>query len=247
MILDRADGRKEDELRKVKITPGYIKYPEGSVLVEMGATKVICSATIEEKVPPFLKGQNKGWVTAEYAMLPRATQVRSQREAVRGKISGRTNEIQRLIGRSLRAVVNLEKLGERTVMLDCDVIQADGGTRTASITGSFVALVLALRKLVQEGTIAQLPIRDWLAAVSVGKVEDGALLDLAYEEDSRAIVDMNVVMTGQGHFVEIQGTAEGYPFAQEELNNFLRLASKGVQELITVQKEVLGEEEFLSQ
>lgn len=239
----RADGRKENELRAVKITPGYLKYPEGSVLVEMGETKVICSATVEDKVPPFLKGQNKGWVTAEYAMLPRATQIRNQREATRGKISGRTNEIQRLIGRSLRAIVDLEKLGERTVMLDCDVIQADGGTRTASITGSFVALVLALQKLVDEGALESLPIRDWLAAVSVGKIEEGVLLDLSYEEDSRAIVDMNVVMTGQGNFVEIQGTAEGSPFNQEELQHFLALAEKGVSELIAMQKAALGKED----
>lgn len=239
----RADGRKEDELRAVKITPGYLKYPEGSVLVEMGETKVICNATVEDKVPPFLKGQNKGWVTAEYAMLPRATQIRNQREATRGKISGRTNEIQRLIGRSLRAIVDLEKLGERTVMLDCDVIQADGGTRTASITGSFVALVLALQRLVDAGALESLPIRDWLAAVSVGKIEEGLLLDLSYEEDSRAIVDMNVVMTGQGNFVEIQGTAEGSPFNQAELQQFLALAEKGVSELIAMQKAALGKED----
>jgi ribonuclease PH len=241
--LVRADGRKENELRAVKITPGYLKYPEGSVLVEMGETKVICNATVEDKVPPFLKGQNKGWVTAEYAMLPRATQIRNQREATRGKISGRTNEIQRLIGRSLRAIVDLEKLGERTVMLDCDVIQADGGTRTASITGSFVALVLALQRLVDAGALESLPIRDWLAAVSVGKIEEGLLLDLSYEEDSRAIVDMNVVMTGQGNFVEIQGTAEGSPFNQAELQQFLALAEKGVSELIAMQKAALGKED----
>lgn len=239
----RADGRKENELRAVKITPGYLKYPEGSVLVEMGETKVICNATVEDKVPPFLKGQNKGWVTAEYAMLPRATQIRNQREATRGKISGRTNEIQRLIGRSLRAIVDLEKLGEHTVMLDCDVIQADGGTRTASITGSFVALVLALQRLVDAGALESLPIRDWLAAVSVGKIEEGLLLDLSYEEDSRAIVDMNVVMTGQGNFVEIQGTAEGSPFNQAELQQFLALAEKGVSELIAMQKAALGKED----
>jgi ribonuclease PH len=240
--MERFEGRKYDELRQVKITPYYIKHPEGSVLIEMGETKVICSATIEDKVPPFLKGQNKGWVTAEYAMLPRATQTRNQREAVRGKISGRTNEIQRLIGRSLRAVVDLEKLGERTIILDCDVIQADGGTRTASITGSFVALMLALNKMVQKGDLQENPIRDWLVAVSVGKVADQVFLDLDYEEDSRAIVDMNVVMTGKGHFVEIQGTAEGYPFTREELNDFLNLAFKGTSELIAVQKKVLGEE-----
>ncbi|MDD2211812.1 MAG: ribonuclease PH [Clostridia bacterium] len=237
----REAGRKPDELREIRITPDYIKYPEGSALVEMGETKVICNATIEEKVPPFLKGQNKGWITAEYAMLPRATQIRNQREAIRGKISGRTNEIQRLIGRSLRAVVDLEKLGERTITLDCDVLQADGGTRTASITGAFVALVLALGKMVQAGVLQEIPLRDWLAAVSVGKVEDTLLLDLAYAEDSQAVVDMNVVMTGSGNFVEIQGTAEGYPFTREELDRFLVLAAQGVQQLIAVQKKVLGE------
>jgi len=240
-LPEREAGRKPDELREIRITPDYIKYPEGSALVEMGETKVICNATIEEKVPPFLKGQNKGWITAEYAMLPRATQIRNQREAIRGKISGRTNEIQRLIGRSLRAVVDLEKLGERTITLDCDVLQADGGTRTASITGAFVALVLALGKMVQAGVLQEIPLRDWLAAVSVGKVEDTLLLDLAYAEDSQAVVDMNVVMTGSGNFVEIQGTAEGYPFTREELDRFLVLAAQGVQQLIAVQKKVLGE------
>jgi len=240
-LPQREAGRKPDELREIRITPDYIKYPEGSALVEMGETKVICNATIEEKVPPFLKGQNKGWITAEYAMLPRATQIRNQREAIRGKISGRTNEIQRLIGRSLRAVVDLEKLGERTITLDCDVLQADGGTRTASITGAFVALVLALGKMVQAGVLQEIPLRDWLAAVSVGKVEDTLLLDLAYAEDSQAVVDMNVVMTGSGNFVEIQGTAEGYPFTREELDRFLVLAAQGVQQLIAVQKKVLGE------
>jgi ribonuclease PH len=243
IILERTDGRKADELRKVRITPHYIKYPEGSVLVEMGDTKVICTATVEDKIPPFLKGEGKGWVTAEYAMLPRSTQIRMPRESVKGKISGRTNEIQRLIGRSLRAVVDLEALGERTVLLDCDVIQADGGTRTASITGSFVALVLALQKLVDQGVLPALPVRDWLAAVSVGKIEDGLLLDLAYDEDSQAQVDMNVVMTGQGKFVEIQGTAEGAPFSREEHTDLLRLAEKGIRELIAFQKQVLGKED----
>ena len=239
--MERAEGRKVDELRAVRISSHYIKHAEGSVLMEMGNTKVICNATIEEKVPPFLKGQNKGWVTAEYAMLPRATQVRTQRESMRGKINGRTNEIQRLIGRSLRAVVDLESLGERTITLDCDVIQADGGTRTASITGAFVALVLALEKLVKDGVLKKLPLRGWLAAVSVGKIKDTLCLDLAYTEDSQAIVDMNVVMTGAGNFVEIQGTAEGYPFTREELDSFLALAEKGIQQLIAEQKMVLGE------
>lgn len=237
----RIDGRKPDQLRPVRITPGYNKYAEGSVLIEMGETKVICNATVEEKVPPFLKGQNKGWVTAEYSMLPRATAVRNVREASKGKISGRTNEIQRLIGRALRAVVDLEALGERTVTLDCDVIQADGGTRTASVTGAFVALVLALNRLVEDGALPRIPLRDWLAAVSVGKVENGLYLDLCYHEDSRAIVDMNVVMTGKGKFVEIQGTAEGHPFSQEELYGFLALGSEGVRQLIDLQKAILGE------
>ncbi|MDD2432651.1 MAG: ribonuclease PH [Clostridia bacterium] len=239
--MEREAGRKTDELREVIITPHYIKYPEGSVLVEMGETKVLCNATIEDKVPPFLRGENKGWVTAEYAMLPRATEVRNMREASRGKISGRTNEIQRLIGRSLRAVTDLEKLGERTIILDCDVLQADGGTRTASITGAFVALVLALEKMVEEGVLEEIPLRDWLAAVSVGKVADALLLDLAYSEDSQAIVDMNVVMTGLGNFVEIQGTAEEYPFTREELEQLLTLASQGIKQLIAIQKNVLGE------
>lgn len=239
--MARFDGRQPAELRPAKITANYIKYAEGSVLIEMGETKVICNATVEEKVPPFLKGQNKGWITAEYSMLPRSTPVRTQREATKGKISGRTNEIQRLIGRSLRAVVDLEALGERTVTLDCDVIQADGGTRTAAITGSFVALTLALVKLVGKGVLAKLPLRDWLAAVSVGKIGEEPLLDLCYEEDSRAIVDMNIVMTGQGKFVEIQGTAEGEPFSQDELGSLIELAKHGIQELIDLQKSTLGE------
>ncbi|MFY9174361.1 MAG: ribonuclease PH [Peptococcia bacterium] len=237
--MERPNNRGPAQIRPVKITPGYIKYPEGSVLIEMGNTKVICNASVEERVPPFLKGQNSGWITAEYSMLPRATSIRNQREASRGKVTGRTNEIQRLIGRSLRAVVDLAALGERTITLDCDVIQADGGTRTASITGAFVALVLALDKLVQEGKLEKLPLLDWLAAVSVGKIEDELVLDLCYEEDSNAVVDMNVVMTGQGHFVEVQGTAEGYPFTREELNRLLELSEQGVRELIKLQKETL--------
>lgn len=238
--MERLDKRKPAQIRPVKITPGYIKYPEGSVLIEVGNTKVICNASVEERVPPFLKGQNKGWVTAEYSMLPRATSTRNQREASRGKVTGRTNEIQRLIGRSLRAVVDLTALGERTVTLDCDVIQADGGTRTASITGAFVALILALDKLVQEGKLTKIPLLDWLAAVSVGKVKDDLVVDLCYEEDSNAVVDMNVIMTGQGQFVEVQGTAEGYPFTREELNKLIELSEQGTQELISIQKETLG-------
>lgn len=238
--MERIDTRKPGQIRPVKITLGYIRYPEGSVLIEMGNTKVICNASVEDRVPPFLKGQNKGWVTAEYSMLPRATSTRNQREANKGKVTGRTNEIQRLIGRSLRAVVDLTALGERTVTLDCDVIQADGGTRTASITGAFVALVLALEKLVQEGKLTKLPLLDWLAAISVGKIEDSLVVDLCYAEDSNAVVDMNIVMTGKGHFVEIQGTAEGYPFTREELNKLLELGEQGVRELISIQKETLG-------
>jgi len=239
--MERSDGRQPEELRPVKITVGYVKYAEGSVLIEMGETKVICNASIEERVPPFLKGQNKGWVTAEYSMLPRATPTRNQREASKGKISGRTNEIQRLIGRSLRAAVDLEALGERTVTLDCDVIQADGGTRTAAITGSFAALALALKKLVEDGILPKIPIRDWVAAVSVGKVGSELLLDLCYEEDSRAMVDLNLVMTGKGQYVEIQGTAEGLPFSQEELRGFLELGGVGIARLVELQKEVLGD------
>lgn len=240
--MEREAGRKVNQLREVKLTPHYIKYPEGSVLIEMGATKVLCNATVEEKVPSFLRGENKGWVTAEYAMLPRATEVRNQREAIRGRISGRTNEIQRLIGRALRAVIDLEKLGERTIVLDCDVLQADGGTRTAAITGAFVALYLALEKLVKTDVLPELPLLDWLAAVSVGKIGDTLLLDLAYVEDSQADVDLNVVMTGQGKFVEIQGTAEAEPFSREELAELLALAAEGIEELISLQKQVLGSE-----
>lgn len=243
--MERYDGRRADQLREVKITPNYTRFAEGSVLIEMGETKVICTASVDEKVPPFLKGQNKGWVTAEYSMLPRATMIRNQREASRGKISGRTNEIQRLIGRALRAVVDLEGLGERTVTLDCDVIQADGGTRTASITGAYIALVIALKKLLAEQKIKKMPLLDWLAAVSVGKVGEGLILDLCYEEDARAIVDMNVVMTGKGQFVEVQGTAEGYPFDRAELDGLLELAQTGISALIQQQKVVLGSKDGL--
>ncbi|MBI5097221.1 MAG: ribonuclease PH, partial [Nitrospirae bacterium] len=207
--MTRSDGRKNDELRPVKIHRNYIKYAEGSVLIEVGDTKVICTATIEEKVPPHLKDKNKGWVTAEYAMLPRSAHSRIVRESARGKIGGRTHEIQRLIGRALRSVVDLEMLGERTVWIDCDVIQADGGTRTASITGSFIALADAMKFALKNGMIAEIPVRDYLAAVSVGIVNEEPVIDLNYAEDSTAEVDMNIVMTGKGRFVEIQGTAEG--------------------------------------
>lgn len=237
--MERFDGRAQDELRPVKITRKFTNLPEGSVLIEIGETRVMCTASIEEKVPPFQKGTGQGWITAEYAMLPRATAVRTQREATKGKLSGRTMEIQRLIGRALRSVIDLRKLGERTVWLDCDVLQADGGTRTASITGAYVALVDAVNFLLKQNLLKENPLIDSLAAVSVGKVHGEAVLDLAYEEDSKADVDMNVVMTGSGKFVEIQGTAEETPFDREELNAFLTLAEKGIRDLMEKQKEAL--------
>lgn len=236
----RSNGRNDDQLRSLTITTQTNKYAEGSVIIEMGDTKVICTATVEEKVPPFLKGQGKGWVTAEYSMLPRATQTRNQREAARGKLTGRTMEIQRLIGRALRSVVNLHALGERSITLDCDVIQADGGTRTASITGAFVAMAFAINKIALQHKLTVFPITDYLAAISVGVVGDKTLLDLNYDEDSKAKVDMNVVMTGSGAFVEVQGTGEERPFTRQELDQLLGLGEKGVSELITAQKEVLG-------
>ncbi|EOD01752.1 ribonuclease PH [Caldisalinibacter kiritimatiensis] len=239
--MKRIDGRNYDQIRNVNITRNYIKHPLGSVLIEMGDTKVICTAMVEDKVPPFLKNTGTGWVTAEYSMLPGSTQHRKIRASSKGRIDGRSQEIQRLIGRALRSVVNLEDLGERTVWIDCDVIQADGGTRTASITGAFVALVDALYALYKEGTIFYIPIKDFLAAISVGIVEGNRLLDLCYVEDSSAKVDMNIVMTGNKEFVEIQGTGEEAPFSMDDLNELLRLAQKGNQELIDKQKEVLGE------
>lgn len=230
------------EIRETKITSNYLMHPEGSVLIEVGNTKVICNATIEGKVPPFLRGQGKGWITAEYSMLPRATQQRNIREAARGKLSGRTMEIQRLIGRALRSVVDLEALGERTVWVDCDVIQADGGTRTASITGAFVALVLACHQLIEDDLIEKLPIIDYLGAVSVGVLADGEIvLDLNYEEDSTANVDMNVVMTGSGEFVEIQGTGEETTFSYSELDEMLKAAKIGIEQLFVIQKDTLGD------
>ncbi|GGK30489.1 ribonuclease PH [Caldalkalibacillus thermarum] len=242
----RKDQRGSDQLRQVKIHPHYIKHAEGSVLIEVGDTRVICTATVEDKVPPFMRGQGKGWVTAEYAMLPRATEQRNVRESSKGKLSGRTMEIQRLIGRALRSVVDLEALGERTIWLDCDVIQADGGTRTTSITGAFIALCFALHKLVETEQLNHLPVRDFLAATSVGILEDDLiLLDLCYEEDAQARVDMNVVMTGKGEFVEIQGTGEEHPFTRDQLNVLLAYAEKGIQELIMVQKDVLGPVAYL--
>lgn len=238
-----VENRLQDQLRSVKIHPQYLLHPEGSVLIEMGQTKVICTATVEEKVPHFQKGSGQGWVTAEYAMLPRATPVRNIREAAKGKQTGRTLEIQRLVGRALRSVVNMKALGERTIWIDCDVIQADGGTRTASITGAYVALVLACRKLQQQKLLDKLPLTDQLAAVSVGIIGEKAVLDLCYEEDSKAEVDMNVVMTGDGRFVEVQGTAEGAPFASEQLNTMLALARKGISELMAAQRlALMGDE-----
>jgi len=228
-------------IRKVKITTDFVMHPEGSVLIELGNTKVICNATIDEKVPPFLRGRGKGWVTAEYSMLPRATEQRNVREAARGKLSGRTMEIQRLIGRALRSVVNLEQLGERTIWLDCDVIQADGGTRTAAITGAFVALAIACQRLIDEELIEQFPITDYLAAISVGVLSDGELVpDLNYEQDVSANVDMNIVMTGTGEFVEIQRTVEETTFSYNELTGMLQLAKEGIEQLFAVQKEALG-------
>ena len=237
----RLDGRQNQEIRPVRMTKGYVQWAEGSVLMEIGDTRVLCNATVEDRVPAFLRGTNQGWVTAEYGMLPRATQVRTQREAKTGKPSGRTSEIQRLIGRALRSVVDLERLGERTIVLDCDVLQADGGTRTAAITGAFVAMGLAMRKMQREGILESMPLRDWLAAVSVGKLDDAGLcVDLSYDEDHVALVDMNVVMTGSGGLVEVQGTAEGMPFSREELDVFLDIAQGGIGQLIEIQKAQLG-------
>jgi ribonuclease PH len=222
------------------MTPQYLMHPEGSVLIEAGRTKVICTASIEERVPPFLRNSGKGWVTAEYGMLPRATSTRTTREATSGKVGGRTQEIQRLVGRSLRAVTKLEALGERSVWVDCDVIQADGGTRTASITGSYVALVLALRTLVQRGVLSQVPVQDHVAAISVGIVDGVPLLDLAYDEDSRAEVDMNIIKTSDGRYIEIQGTAETTPFGRDRLYDMLAMADAGIAELVEIQKQALG-------
>jgi len=235
----RTDGRGPDDLRPVKLTPDFIPSAEGSVLIEAGQTRVIVTATVDDGVPPFLKGKGKGWVTGEYGMLPRSTEQRTPREASRGRQSGRTLEIQRLIGRTLRAVTDQEALGERTVWLDCDVIQADGGTRTTSISGAFVALALAFQRMVAAGILRSVPLLDSVAAVSVGIVDDEFLLDLAYEEDSRAQVDMNVVMTGGGQFVEVQATAEGRPYTEEELRNLLDLAAGGIREVAEVQQELL--------
>ncbi len=235
----RPDGRKNDELRPIKLTRNFIKTAEGSVFIEMGNTKVICTASIENKQPPFLKETKKGWVTAEYSLLPRATHTRTTREASAGRVSGRTHEIQRLIGRSLRSIMNLEALGERTVWVDCDVIQADGGTRTAAITGAFICLWDAMAFALKNGLISKMPINDYLAAISVGIVNGESRLDLCYAEDSSAQVDMNIVMTGNGNFVEVQGTAEGTPFSREELAGLLKLAENGIKDLVQLQKKTL--------
>ena len=236
----RGDGRATDALRPVRITRRYTRHAEGSVLVEFGETKVLCTASVEERVPAFMKGKGRGWLTAEYGMLPRATHTRSDREAARGKQSARTQEIQRLIGRSMRSVFDLEQLGERTITLDCDVLQADGGTRTASITGAFVAAHDAVAALIAAGTLASSPVRDFVAAVSVGIVDDVALLDLDYAEDSRCDTDMNVVMTAAGGFVEVQGTAEGAPFSRDEMGSLLDLATRGIASLIAAQRAALA-------
>ncbi len=237
----RNDGRQPNKLRPVTITRRYIKRAEGSVLIEVGDTRVICTASVENKVPPFLRNSRQGWITAEYGMLPRSTDSRMQREATRGKVSGRTQEIQRLIGRSLRSVVDLTKLGERTIWIDCDVIQADGGTRTASITGACIALFDALTNMRKNRDIKTIPLKDFIAATSVGIVNGKPMLDLNYNEDSKAQVDMNVVMTGSGKFVEIQGTAEEDPFSEEEMQQMIGLAKSGIEELIKIQRSYLGE------
>lgn len=240
----RPDGRKNDEIRSIEIQRNFLNTAEGSVLISMGNTRVVCTASIEEKVPPFLKDQKRGWITAEYSMLPRATHTRTLRESTIGRISGRTHEIQRLIGRALRSVVDLSSLGERTIWIDCDVLQADGCTRTASITGAFICMVDALKFALRNGLIDKTPLKDYLAAISVGVVNGEPMVDLCYIEDSQAEVDMNIVMTGHGRFVEIQGTAEGNPFSDDTLNLLIKLANQGIKQLIEIQKKVI-EEDFL--
>jgi ribonuclease PH len=238
--MTRSDQRVATDLRPTRITPHYLMHAEGSALIEVGRTRVICTASIEDRVPPFLRNSGKGWVTAEYGMLPRATTTRTQREATAGKVGGRTQEIQRLIGRALRSVARLDQIGERTLWVDCDVIQADGGTRTASITGGFVALVLALQKLREQNSINVMPIEDYVAATSVGIVDGTAMLDLAYDEDSRAEVDMNIIKTGNGRFIEVQGTAEGKPFDRDALDGLIDLAGAGITALVGLQREIVG-------
>ena len=239
MYMTRRDGRRDNELRKIKITKDYIKFAEGSCLIEIGDTKVISTATVEQSVPPFLKGKGTGWVTAEYGMIPRSCKTRVIREASKGRLGGRTQEIQRLIGRSMRAVVDMKKLGERTIILDCDVVQADGGTRCASITGSFIAMALSLEKLRKKGVFNLVPVSDYVAAVSVGMSDKRAMVDLNYDEDSSAAVDMNIVMTGDGRFIEIQGTAEREPFKKEEMNKLLALAKEGIEKLVEIENKLL--------
>ncbi len=239
MSYARTDGRAYDELRPVKITPGFLPYAEGSVLIEMGQTRVVCSASVDERLPPFLRNSGQGWITAEYSMLPRATQQRTSRELGRGGPSGRTHEIQRLIGRSIRAAANMRLLGERTITIDCDVLQADGGTRTAAITGAYVAFALAVKRLLVTGKIQRSIITNEVAAISVGVVEGVPLLDLKYDEDSRAEVDMNVVCTGDGRFIEVQGTAEREPFSREHMDSLLGLATAGLDSLVAMQRETI--------
>ncbi|MFA5322851.1 MAG: ribonuclease PH [Smithella sp.] len=238
--MKRKSGRKPDELRPIKITNNYLKSAAGSVLVEFGNTKVICAASLDDKSAPFLKNTGKGWLTAEYSMLPMSTHTRTVRESVRGKLGGRTHEIQRMIGRSLRAVTDLTAFGEKTIYLDCDVIQADGGTRTASVTGAFVALVDLFKKMREDGIINDIPVSDFLSAVSVGIIDNQIMLDLEYEEDSRAEVDMNFVMTGSGLFIEVQGTAERVPFSKEQMTRMTELAESGIRQIIERQKEIVG-------
>jgi ribonuclease PH len=239
--LFRVDGRANDQPREVKITPSYLAFPEGSALIEVGETKVICTASLEERVPGFLRGQRKGWVTAEYGMLPRSTLTRRSRESAGGGLSGRTQEIQRLIGRSLRAVVDMKALGERTLVMDCDVLQADGGTRTAAITGAYVALYQALLHMVKTGMLTSVPLNSAVAAISVGRVDGETVLDLCYDEDFRAEVDFNVVMTQEGDFIEMQGTAEGKPFSRASMDEMLSLAEKGIQSHLEAQRNVIQE------
>ena len=236
----RAGGRKDEEIRPVTITRGYLKYAEGSALIEVGETRILCAASVEERVPQFLKDSGQGWITAEYGLLPRSTTTRTPREVAAGRVSGRTSEIQRLVGRSLRGVTDLRRLGERTIVIDCDVIQADGGTRTASVTGAFVALADAVAVIRKKGLIKKNPLKDYLAAVSVGKVGGEMLADLCYAEDSIADVDLNLVMTGKGEFVEVQGTAERCAFSQEELQKFLSLGWGGIKALVQVQQDLVG-------
>jgi ribonuclease PH len=237
--VKRIDGRAYDELRPIEIIPGYQSFAEGSALIKLGKTHVLCAVSVEERVPGYLKGTGSGWVTAEYSMLPRATQTRSQRDSVSGHVGGRSQEIQRLIGRSLRAVTDMKALGERTLLVDCDVIQADGGTRTASITGAYVALHLALQKLQHMGVISKIPLKSAVAATSVGIVNTYNMMDLCYDEDSQAGVDFNIVMTSKGEFVEVQGTAEGKPFTKQSIDDLLALGQKGIQQLFKAQEEVL--------